>query len=122
MSGTRQGVTYTERYVNADAESAFSYNFKDQYACIEHNPSDNYAPLSVYDKDGKQIGYATLYFHGGTAEKWTGLFYYYLAVGTYDLAEDDTNLYAYSSASAKIKDGASKGSIKELAVMVTHIP
>jgi len=33
-------------------------------------------------------------------------------VGKYDLAEDDTNLYVYSSASAKIKDGASKGSIK----------
>jgi hypothetical protein len=25
MSGTAKGVTYTERYVNADAEGAFSY-------------------------------------------------------------------------------------------------
>ncbi len=32
--------------------------------------------------------------------------------GTYDLAEDDTNLYAYSSASAKIKDGASKDQLR----------
>ncbi len=63
-------------------------------------------------KTENRSGYATLYFHGGTAEKWTGLFYYYLAVETYDLARGYFNLYAYSSASAKIKDGASKGSIK----------
>jgi len=112
MSGTAKGVTYTEQYVNADSVGQFSYNFKDQYACIAHDPAQYYGDLYVYDKTGKEIGYAYLYFYGGTAEKWTGELDYYLGVGTYDYATDGTNLYAYSSVSAKIKDGASKGSIK----------
>ncbi len=112
MAGTAKGVTYTEQYVNADAVGQFSYNFKDQYACIEHNPGNTSADLYVYDKTGKEIGYAYLYFYGGTAGQWTGELDYYLGVGTYDYATDGTNLYAYSSVSAKIKDGASKGSIK----------
>jgi hypothetical protein len=113
MSGSAKGVTYTEEFVDAAPVGNFTFNFKDQFACIAYNSANTYADLYVYDKAGKEIGYAYLYYYGGTAGQWSGELNYYLTVGTYDdYATDGTNLSAYSGVSAKIKDGASKGSIK----------
>jgi hypothetical protein len=113
MSGSAKGVTYTEFQAEAAAVDTFTFNFKDHFACIAHNPVNDYGYLNVYDKAGKQIGVGYLYFHGGTAEQWTGRFEVYLAVGIYDdYATDGTNLTAFSIVNVKIKDDASNGSIK----------
>jgi hypothetical protein len=113
MSGTAKGVTYSEEFVEAAPVGNFTFNFKDQYACIQYNPANSGCYLFVYDKTGKEIGYAFLYYYGGTAAQWTGELSYFVAVGTYDdYATDGVNLNAYSGVSAKIKDDTSKGSIK----------
>jgi hypothetical protein len=113
MSGTAKGITYAEQYVDADSVGKFSYNFKDQYACIEYDPTQSYGYLYVYDKSGKQIGDAYLYYFAGTEEQWTGELEYALAVGTYDdYAMDGINLIAWSGVNVKINGDASKGSIK----------
>lgn len=113
MSGNAKGVTYTAFQAETAAVNIFTFTFKDQFACIAYNPGNDYVYLYVYDKAGKEIGEGYLYFHGGTAEQWTGRLEVNLAVGTYeDYAADGTNLTALSGVSAKITDDASKGSIK----------